>query len=86
MPMEIYETIKSRPSSVPLPHPKATVCAKLNFEGEGEGSTFVEYLPYHEVINVPNNPKFLPSYERPKTATASLKEIDKKGKGHAHGT
>jgi hypothetical protein len=78
MPMEMYEEIKTRPSLVPLPHPKAIVQPKLSVEGEEKGSTFVEYPPYLAVVNLPNDPKFIPSYERPKTATASSKELDKK--------
>jgi hypothetical protein len=78
MPMAMYKSIKSRPSFVPLPRPKDTVHAKHKSEGEENGATSVEYLPYDIVKNLPSDPQFLPSCERPKTAPASSKEIDKK--------
>lgn len=76
--MEMYETIKNCSFLISLPHPKATVHTKHDFEGEEKGSTFVKYLPYHIVINLPNVPKFLPIYQQAKAAPASSKEIDKK--------
>jgi hypothetical protein len=76
--MEMYETIKSRPSFVPLPRPKHTDNAKHNCDGKNKEVPFVEYLPYDEVKNRPSNPQFLPSYERPKTAPALSKDIDRR--------